>query len=280
MSVQTVVEIPERATAESTATERKYQRVFRVVMTSTADGPALARDNGAIPVIGQSYATDTETDAFAFVENKRADRVAENAFDVTVSYSTLAANENNTNPLTADVQYTWAATEYQEIVDKDINDEKIVTAAEEPILGVQRRTFNAVVSISRNESYWNGALALSYLGSINSTPFLGGAAKTVMLTNISPQFLTHTDGTQYVRVTYEFTYDKRTWTAKLANQGFRYYNGTGTYLICERNEQGENIPVTTPRLLASDGTILPDGDPMTFIDAELYTAVDFNSFGF
>ena len=280
MSVSTVVEIPERGSAETTSTERKYTRVFRVVMTSTNDGPLLARDAAGIPLVGEYYSTGTETDLYAYCEGKRADRVKENAFDVTVAYSTLAPDENNSNPLTADIQYTWAATPYQEIVEKDINDEKIVTAAEEPILGIQRRTYNAVLTISRNEVYWSGALALNYLGSINAAPFLGGAAKTVMLTNISPQFLTHTDGTEYVRVTYEFTYDKRTWTAKLANQGFRYKNGAGSYMICEPNEQGENIPVTTPRLLADDGTILPDGDPMTFIDAELYEQVDFNIFGF
>lgn len=282
MSVNTVVEIPERGSAEISATERKYVRVFRVVMTSTGDGPATARDAGGIPLVGQPYSTGTESDPFAFVESKRADRSAENAYDVTVNYSSLAPDEDQSDPLTADVQYTWAAVEYEEPVDKDVSGNKIITTANEPFLpgSITRRTYNVVLTITRNETSWDGSTALSYLGTINSAGFLGAAAKTVMLTNISPQFLKTDDGIDYVRITYEFTYDKRTFTKKILNQGFKFKSGGLTYLICERNEQGENIPVTTPRLLASDGSVLAEGSAAYYLEKEVYEQSDFSSFGF
>jgi len=284
MSVIDVSETPEKGSAESTATERKYTRVFRVVMSSTADGPLLARDASGIPLLGEYYLTDTESDLYAYVESKRADRVAENAFDVTVSYSSIAPDENNSNPLTADVQYTWTAVEYEEPVDRDINNVKILTTANEPFLpgSITKRVFNAVFTITRNELSWDGSLALEYLGKINNASFLGGASKTVMLTNISPQFLKHSDGTDFVRVSYEFTYDRRTFTKKILNQGTKYKHQSDglSYLITERNEQGENIPVTTQRLLKENGDVLPEGDAAHYIEKEIYDAVNFGTFGF
>lgn len=132
----------------------------------------------------------------------------------------------------------------------------------------------------------NGAVNINQImarcDKVNSTAFLGCAAKTLLLEVRKAAVGTYY-GYSVWRIDYALKYKPETWTLKMANVGYMY--NTGNAAPGEKAPFLKKDPATQTMVpflgkLAANGTALANQatGTMTFEDFEVYGAIDFNNF--
>lgn len=152
------------------------------------------------------------------------------------------------------------------------------TAGITPDVPPQRRAFNRVFTLTRFEANWDDSKADPYLGFVNSAPFKGKAAYTVLCTMMDAE-------NRYVRtggilrelalVTYQFEYDRDGQWEDIPNVSTVEFDGADYVQLLD----SAGTPISTPVFLDELGLkIDPANLPAdeTFIRTFSYEEVDFN----
>lgn len=132
--------------------------------------------------------------------------------------------------------------------------------------------------ITRNQAVFNLQDIPDYKGAINSATFLGLAAKTVRLMDLTAD-RQHENGIFYWSVTYSFEINADGWNpVKVLDQGYEE-NFVGD-LVKITDKYGN--PISRPALLDGSGLVLsdPQTDPPVLLSFNIYREVDFNDFNF
>jgi hypothetical protein len=123
------------------------------------------------------------------------------------------------------------------------------------------------------------ASILTYPGAINSGPcVLDGitcAAETLRIVGTDISEVRFENGVEFRVVTFQYEYRKDGYELSLLDQGFRYDPGDGTR---KKILDGDGDPVSSPALLAGDGTVLDDPSPATafFLTFDVHTSMSFS----
>lgn len=167
---------------------------------------------------------------------------------------------------------------------KDADDVPLKNVNGEPIEGEEVEVFYTVHTITKNRpaSRYNELRPL--FGKLNSATFEGKEPKSlrfvdyqvsdvqeVEVGNTTVSFVTET-------IVIEEAPDGETWEAKPLNRGFMAKPDAGAETKPVRIIDANKQEITSPRLLAEDGTELPeDGEPYFIPDVYLYKDASFSS---
>ena len=123
MSVISCKEISQNRSIEYHAnTSRTYRRVFRVECSSALDGPLAVIQANGIPAQYSTYATATESDAFALCTEVSAKTEGDGmkTWIVEATYSTNAIPKNQ-DPLQDPVKYKIGFDQFTKVARQDVN---------------------------------------------------------------------------------------------------------------------------------------------------------------
>ena len=143
---------------------------------------------------------------------------------------------------------------------------------------IQIEEAHLTFTITRNQASFNRTDIADYVKAINSTSFLGFAARTVRLNDLSAERLNE-NGVFFWQVTYVFEVNTDGWNpVKILDAGYEENFAGDLQKVLDRCGN----PVTRPSLLDGNGLVLsdPQNDPPVFLSYNLYREVDFNDFRF
>ena len=288
MAIVTVKEMQGRRSGTKNALwQRTYTRVWRVITDNPTDGVltvASAVDpitSVQIPSIGASYnAGGSEVDHGAFIQDLAIDEESEDGLSwlVKASYGPYDASTFKSDPTQWPIKVTIGGDRYERVVLYDQAGNPILNSAgdafEEPITIDESRTKIVVV---RQElcSTFDLTLAESFRDTLNEALWNGFDPKTVKVGIIATgenQYDTNNE-VWYFSVTYPFEVNRDGWKKKLLDQGFAYLDGSGKL----RQLLGsDGHPLKEPTLLDGSGHQLASGGTPVYIEADVYSAIDWN----
>lgn len=275
---------------------RTYTVTHMVLTDDAADGPRTVM--AAVVDTGTSYNYGNDIDTRAYCISKQAEQVTSDdasetkTWNVTLEFSTLSREQQKrlVSPLARPYEISYSHEHFQEVVEKDVNDQAILnTAGEYFDPPIERDASRPVLTITRNEAEFPTGIANSYANAINSDYFQGGIAGTVKVFNISGQRVVEEfDGEEidYWKMTYEFHYKKDGWQRKILSQG-------RSQLVLDIESELPKLEkityensgdqVVDPVPLDEDGArIDPEDlpDAAYFIPVDVYESMPFSAFGF
>lgn len=274
-----VTEISDIASPQltDTSTGVSVVRKLKAVCDSLNDDATVVRANGSCPRRGDTYSFRGNTDSTLICTTVSIDPKADSeglerglAFDVTATYSnsvdTGSLGDDEENPLDDPPVYEFTFNKYQIPAEYDVDGEAVVNGADEafdpPFLIDENRP---IITITRNESSFSGAVAVEYQDTVNDDSFAGCDPGVAKMIGISARQATRGSYSYWV-VTYEIEFRWNGWNpTRLLAQGYRYR------LSADGNSQNYIDPVTgspptTPLLLQLNGMESPpvDGVRPTF----------------
>jgi hypothetical protein len=196
------------------------------------------------------------------------------SFHAEVSYSYETPKDRETNPLSRKDVWSFSVSSaavpalfyyHGESGNADIR--PLVNAAGDFIEGAQAVEGEIKASISGNRAAFPLAIAASVTNSINSSPYLGGAAYTWLCQGISGQQQTEVvNGVEvnYWSVSVELVYRSSGWIMKLPHVGWHYIeSGQKRRCWAYAGEPGssEKVDASSPQALTSTGNMkYPGGE--------------------
>ncbi len=263
---------------------RQYTRTFRVVCDNPFDGPATVGADSRIPRLGTAYRVSgsaTEFDNGSFCSKIE---VANNGDDdglgwtVTCEYGPYDPTQWPENPLDHPIKINWSWSQFEKIVDEDVNGNAVVnTAGDYFDPPVMRDDSRPLISISRNEQTFNPTLAAQFKDAVNSDSFMGFSPNQVKCSNISAALEYNPICGFYYVMNYEFAVntEQTGWRKEILNQGLRYLAGsTRTNILIN------GAPATAPVPLDNAGAVLPPSGTPVFLPFDIYRTLPFSQFGF
>ena len=209
-------------------------------------------------------------------------------YHVAVEWATNAPVPNNvsTDPTTMRTGWKISSTAAQHYIVKDRDDEMILDAAKHPFDGgipVELRLGVAVATTRVNASSFNQNSVFANNGKLNSTAYLGAAAKTLQ---VNVEASEHFEGSYHFwMVTYTFTYDPRGWQPKPMNAGFWHLvSGEPKRILNE--DIGDTVAATKgdyvlePQPLTNAGAVVPIASRPSgcnFIEVDYWDTFDFST---
>lgn len=199
-------------------------------------------------------------------------------WDVTIEWSTETTEVDiEENPVNRKVKRSESTTDQQRYIIRDKNGKVILTSAKRPFDGGIPTTVKlGTITFERNEQhgveYYVGK-AIDLSGRINSLPFMGAAAGTLML---------HVDAKEtwegtwhYWAVTYTFVHEPLGWQPRPINADFyELVNGKHVRIRENGNDATEPVP------LDSSGRVIPIAarpDACIFVQVDWFETMNFNS---
>lgn len=238
--------------------QRSYRRVFRVVCSSTLDGPVTIKAHAACPAIGTIYVgANGETDTGAFCRKRRCIQSQDDPFvwTVEVEYSSIVVDfdRTNENPLLEPVDIEWGQAQYQKAIEIDLVGDPLESSSGEPYdPPVEIDDSRPVLRISRNLGGFDPALAIFYQDAVNSDVFLGAAPLTakIMTLTASLQFR----NIPYWRVSGEVHFRREGWRKQVLDQGFSHFDSNG--VLTKNIDPLKGTPYPHPLKLNGIGELL------------------------
>lgn len=275
MSVTSVTELRSartsgRSQSESNPPQYGYsaRRTFLVLVSSVDDPPILAETADGIPRLGEAYP------GYEFLRVSKVDAAVDSTSElvyiVNVDYSnSVSGNESGDteNPLLQPPEISWDFEESNEPVYQDGDGIPILNSAGQTFdPPIELEVADPVLTITRNESSFNAAMAVLYANVVNSDSFWGppGQAKMKPIT-ASRGFK---NNIYYWRVTYRIVFrpnypnGNSGWTRNILDEGRYELKNTanGPQLIPIMNA---GAPASDPVLLDGSGSVLAVGsDPI------------------
>lgn len=263
-------------TAESSKDGPSAQLQWTVLVDDPADTSQLAKLAIGIPRVGNAHPDDP----FMFARNVRANKIGPELFEVTVTYASATGAGDGVSPLDVPPVWSWDTQSSDEEVDTDAEDKPIINSVGDVLNPpLVRKFYDPVLTIVRNEASFDPDVKYLYEGKVNSQPFLNVNPGLVLMSSITSQEVLD-GGMKYYTVTYVlvFRLELLGWKRRVLNQGVHFYATDD-----EGNVIQEPVPFTDkkgnrlsePRLLAADGTPLPDGATPHWLEFTLEESKDF-----
>ncbi len=268
-----------------------YTRIFRAISDFTGDGPSVAIFATGLQR-GDPYLTINASDPNAFVTDISAQQGdAGNPLEwiVTVNYGWYDVNQvgggPEANPLLMPIDVSWGFKDYEHVVEQDIEGKPVRNSAKDPydpplIINVP----NQMMTVVRNEAFYNVPLAYLYRNSINEDSFAGQSPLFAKCFGITPKNLFHPTVGWYYQVTYEFEFmnprnsaDAKGFRKTILDRGLRKLDfNTGKQIHIYLNSQ----PITQPMLLDGSGGILPLNGVPVYNEFQVFPELPFSEFNF
>ncbi len=268
-----------------------YTRIFRAISDYAGDAPGTAIQATGLQR-GDPYITINSSDPNAFITElsaQRGDPGNPLEWIVTVSYAWYSVNEvgggPEANPLLMPIDVSWGFKDYDHVVEMDIDGKPVLNSAKDPYdppLVIQ--VPNQLMTVVRNEAYYNVGAAYAYRNSINQDSFAGQSPHFAKCFGITPKNLFHPTVGWYYQVTYEFEFmnprnsaDGKGFVKSLLDRGLRKLDfNTGKPVHIYLNSQ----PITQPMLLDGSGGVLPVNGAPNYIDFKVFPELPFSDFNF
>lgn len=259
MSVISVRELPNRTAEVDEKSGRKYTRVFRVRTDDMADGPIVAFAPG-IPRRGDVYVdSNGNYDYWARCISGSVSPVGENptTWEVTVHYSSQSPDaslrheyagnklgvpgagetkpgERSEDPLLRPPEVSWSHEDFRRSIltgdfinsatgEVDIEDAVIANSAGDPFdPPPEVDDAHLILTVVRNQPFYDPLLAFDYKNAVNSDTFLGfppGVAKVREFTGQSA----FENNKAFAKVTLRFEFRMEGWDLRLLDAGYAGY---------------------------------------------------------
>lgn len=275
---------------------RDYTRAFRVlsddpneniVLVSTASAGGVA-----IPDVFTQHPHDNRS--FLFRKDTRpvgSEEYKRKLWQVTCGYSVTKRPQDFVHPLDRPWEIDYDGESYQTIAEFDKFGTGAMNSAGQyfdPPLQVDNT--RGVLTITRNEPFFDGDLVRTYQESINSDTFLGGPPYTVKCKRIKAKRVFEnfqiSEGVEplvveYWPTTYEFHYWYKTWWLFPLDQGRYELDSGGTSLVSIKDS--DDTAVVDPVPLDGAGHQVPPASlpgGAVFMTYRYYRELPFGPLGF
>ena len=296
--------------------ERKYTRSFQAVTDDPRVGPLQVMADARLPRLYTFYVgPNGELDTGAFVTSVRPQQDAENpqVWEVTVEYGTRSgvpgtqggsdgvprggtlggtgtdqghgrfdgASARVDNPLRRPYDLS-----FDFITEKEVA--RVITVAGFDGLPVQNSAGDAfdppverdlhiqVLKVTANMGSFDPVLAYDYLGRVNDGPYLGFAARRVLLA-VYRADRAYESGFLFWKVYHEFHFHPVDWDLRVLDQGYRKLPRVNGKLQTITDGKGKDV--AKPQMLDGFGGVLPEGGEPVFLTYRIYRSADFAALG-
>lgn len=294
---------------------RTYSKSWQVITDDPATEQLEIKTDGRCPRIGDPYSGGSQFDQFATCRSVTVQQ-EDNRIEWTIDaeYSTAKSKKDKDdqlepNPLLQPAKIFWEFNHYSKPVDRAISSNVITSATTDvPIVNAAYDPFDPTpeiddvrlaLRVEKNFSSYDVLLAYDYTNAINQDVFLGGAARTWKIREISnnPGEQTKDIGDPpvtivYYPVTFIFDYREETWDLRILNAGYRaLVTGIGKHACIEGDAtsiSSTNIGaratrerVGYPWPLSTNGTQLAstDGTGINYLTFQVYKEKQFSALG-
>lgn len=252
---------------------REYTRVFRVITNDPKDEPWVVGSAVGLPILfdpyqGQNGVIDLNSRALR-IEPRQSDDDPY-IWEVVIEYGTkfngIDASHYSANPASyenptlrpADVE--WGYVSFQKPIDTDLLNNAVVNSAQDafdpaPLVDDHRPT----LTISRNELVFDPSVAITYMDAVNTDVFFGALPGQAKVAGISAN-REFEHNLFFWRVTYEIHFRREGWNLVILNRGYHHLVGGVSKKILDKDAE----PVGSPKLLAANGTLLPQAGTPTY----------------
>lgn len=273
-------EVPSGQTHTLSADDSAYVRVFRIVTDDPADRQQTVREHLATDkgiIYGTVYVSGNDTDLTSRVKSISPAPVGEDGrvWDVTVTYGKLDSDSTSTSPLDEPWDIEWSFAQYEEPVEVSVNNYYVLNSAGDPFSEpITRERARPILTVSRNEAFFNTILSIYYVGSINLDAFQGAEPGTVRCLDIATKRQYDEDIGFYYSSRYSFEFRPEGWDKIVLDAGYRELSGGTKKPI---NIGGR--PATDPCLLNGSGSYAGHGAQPFYKKFQVYPALPFGVFG-
>lgn len=210
------------------------------------------------------------------------------SYDPSIYVSNVAVDQDSKEPTRWIVTLTymaairksevkWGTQKVTEYPMKDINDLPFLNSAFEKFdpPPAWQRTLQTLTLV-RDETAYDPAMAVNFIDCKNSTVFLGYPVGQVKIEDITGDELFDRPVVTH-RVTYVFHIKPETWTLKLLDAGYRGFDADDTGHLHPPKQflDPRGSPYSQPCLLDGTGVKLAEGGTPVYLDFEQFPAVDF-----
>jgi len=201
------------------------------------------------------------------------------------SAPTIESGGGDQNPLNMPTVKSWHTISSEEAIDEDVTGKPIATITGEPLNGVKETFYDLALTCKKNFAAFDPVVFYAYIGTTNSTTFLGFPVGTVKLVDIQAQDIIGKDFS-YVEISATFqmrkplrTTNARAWWKRLKHEGF-YRFPTADIKLRVPCLDNNKEPVTQPAFIKPDGTQETDTTIGHWIEFRTLAQSDFNALNF
>jgi hypothetical protein len=252
MAILAVKELPVRGGTLSDDLTRTYYRTFRVSTDTVQDATRNVRLAPGLPALFSSYIFGNDLDILCFcidIDIKQ-DQDWPLEWLVTAKYSSKQnrpQEQQNENPLLRAPEYAWSFAEYQRPFVRDLTGRSVVNSASvtfDP--PPETEDSRPTLVITRNEAFFNPALALQYQDATNTDLFYGAGLRQAKFKSITADSA-YENGITFQKVKYEVQFRREGFFQEILDQGF-----------CDRNgkifrDRKDGLALSNPTPLDGDG---------------------------
>lgn len=255
-----------------------YTVRYKVRVSGKDDGPAIVKAASALPNLGDIYVIGNESDAGAYLTQRRVGRLAGESnvywWLVTDNYANKdrekCLEQAQEDPLKLPPKIRLSFAQFQREMVRDLTGKPIANSAGEffepfPTVDDSR----PVITVTRNEARDPTRNAIAYQDAVATDRVFGADAGVAKMQSITCEVVYTKDCDPFFSVTYQLQFRREGWRLVLLDQGH-------SVLVTEEltNEQGEkkNVvklkvvrdaedrPLNHPVLLDGSGQLLPPGE--------------------
>jgi hypothetical protein len=267
MSIKSVKRKYASGTGVGEFTNRSYTIVFEVWTTSADDGIITVGNATGIPHYGDYYTWGAEADTAALCTSVTPRQITATLWEVTCQYKNNHGDPQTgkaigDSPLDQPVRRRWDTMAVTFTPDKDLEGAAFINSAgcafDSDLVAIEEQ--RPVLTIVRNEAYFDYGTAASYNNSINAEAFYGwDAGKAKLAISGEEKF---TDNMAYAEVTYRIEFNRLGWQKKLLDCGpFSIKDGTTDTKIYPTDENGVASTVSV-KLNGAGVALAADGEPV------------------
>lgn len=255
---------------------REFTDVYQVIIDDPHDSGVTVLAGSGVPARGSSHPDDIG----AFVIGRRASQESHRKYHAFIRYSSrIPEDQQETNPLLQPVRRRWRSVQDTEIAVRDRDGKHVLNKAQVPYdPPLEKRASRVVLEFVRNESSFDGSLALQFVNRVNSALYSGANPGTLLCSEITGEEAFF-NGASYWIVNYVFEYNPAGWQPRLLEQSLIEIGDDGGWY---RIKDGDDEPITAPVPIDSSGKeidpgLLPDAAISTVWD--VYEEVNFGILG-
>jgi hypothetical protein len=233
---------------------RTYIRTFLVKSTIPNEDPNTVRTAAGLPLLFSVYPTDGSALLTAREAKQSEDpEWWEATCNYTTDFSSHDQQASELGPLAQPPKVSWATEDVEEAVQEDIAGAPVVNSVDDPFdppLTIEKS--RPVLRVSGNAATFDQVEFDIRCNGVNNAVWYGFPKYTVKFDDYSAaQEWDEKTLTFYWKIDLVFKINKKTWDAKLLDQGFRAFDPVtgGTYSVLDDNGK----PVTNPVLLDANG---------------------------
>lgn len=287
MSIIAVDILSESGLSESTDDKGRSiftaKRKLRAVADSLLDNETSVRFDYRVPRV-----KDVHPQTWTLrVNSVDVNRESQLTFLVDLSYSSppIRDETTSTSPLSQATEFEYFSTDEEGEIAHDYDGNPIVNVNSERITGVTRPFGDLGIRMVKNFATFDPAVFYTYRKHTNSDTYLGFDPGTLLIDDINAKVAWHEEFPYWVVTTtilarYPYnTTAAKAWYKRVLHEGFKE-RATASDKPQRAMDPVLKVFATSPVPLAEDGTRVPDGDPLEYLEWKIYGSIAFSTLGY